>query len=125
MAYKAPELEILWVWEHMQETITVFSPQHCPKHSQLPDSTPPLHSQVVFTFAFQEPEHLANHQINVYLSGFLVENIEMLHLTSHSFCFQTLFRPVCFPTSPPHALAGYNQQGSFTKVVFQPEPNIK
>lgn len=95
MAQKVLKLQILWVWEHVQDTVTLFS-------SQLPDSPLPLHSQVVFTAAFQKPEHLVNHQTNVCLSGFLVENIEMLHLTSHSFCFQTLFRPV----SPllPHML---------------------
>lgn len=106
----------------MQETFTLPSPQHCHRHSQLPDPPPPLHSQAVFTSAFQEPEHLVNHQINVCLSGFIVENTAVLHLTS-------LFLPdtfeTCFPAFPLHALAGYEYQGSFTKEVFQPKPNMK
>lgn len=72
------------------------SSQRCRKPSCLADSPPPLRSQVVLSFAFQEPEHLVKHQITVCLSVLLVEGTETLHLRSHPFCFHTLVGPV-FP----------------------------
>lgn len=112
-------LEILGVWQSTGDTL--FSFQCSCKPSHLPHSPPPLCSQVVLSFMFQELEHLLNCQIIVCLSGFLVERIETLPLRSHSFCFQTLVRPV-FSTQ---ALVCYEHQGSFAKEVFQPKPNIK